>query len=55
MARRVAGLALVHTTHTNPLRSTKMATLYTVYTALEKPVMPGRRDQHHDLSRAKTP
>lgn len=33
---RVAGLILVHTTYTNPVRTTKMASLYT---ALEKPVL----------------
>jgi pimeloyl-ACP methyl ester carboxylesterase len=36
IARRVAGLAIVHSTYTNPLRTTRMATLYT---ALEQPVI----------------
>ena len=33
---RVAGLVLVHTTHTNPLKTTQMSGLYT---ALQKPVL----------------
>jgi pimeloyl-ACP methyl ester carboxylesterase len=36
LASRVAGLALVHTTYTNPVRTTAHAPLYT---ALEKPVL----------------
>ena len=36
LGRRVAGLVLVHTTYTNPVRTTRMAALYT---ALEKPVL----------------
>ena len=36
LGRRVAGLVLVHTTYTNPVRTTKMAALYT---AIEKPVL----------------
>ncbi|WP_435019065.1 alpha/beta fold hydrolase [Tundrisphaera sp. TA3] len=36
LGRKVAGLVLVHTTYTNPVRTTSMATLYT---ALEKPVL----------------
>jgi pimeloyl-ACP methyl ester carboxylesterase len=36
LGRRVAGLVLVHTTYTNPVRTTKGATLYM---ALEKPVL----------------
>jgi pimeloyl-ACP methyl ester carboxylesterase len=36
LGRRVAGLVLVHTTYTNPVRTTKRAALYT---ALEKPVL----------------
>jgi pimeloyl-ACP methyl ester carboxylesterase len=36
LIRRVAGLALVHTTYKNPVRTTQMAALYT---ALEKPVL----------------
>jgi pimeloyl-ACP methyl ester carboxylesterase len=36
LATRVAGLVLVHTSYTNPVRTTQMATLYT---ALEKPVL----------------
>jgi pimeloyl-ACP methyl ester carboxylesterase len=36
MGDRVAGLVLVHTTYTNPVRTTRMAALYT---AIEKPVL----------------
>ena len=36
LGTRVAGLVLVHTTYTNPVRTTQMAGLYT---ALEKPVL----------------
>lgn len=36
LGTRVAGLVLVHTTHTNPVRTTKGAE---IYTALEKPVL----------------
>lgn len=36
LGTRVAGLVLVHTTYTNPVRTTQMASLYT---ALEKPVL----------------
>jgi pimeloyl-ACP methyl ester carboxylesterase len=36
LSTRVAGLALVHTTYTNPVRTTKGASLYT---ALERPVI----------------
>lgn len=36
LSRRVAGLVLVHTTYTNPVRTTKWAPLYT---ALEKPLI----------------
>jgi pimeloyl-ACP methyl ester carboxylesterase len=36
LGRRVAGLVLVHTTYTNPVRTTDKATLYT---ALQKPVL----------------
>jgi pimeloyl-ACP methyl ester carboxylesterase len=36
LGTRVAGLVLVHTTYTNPVRTTQMAALYT---ALEKPVI----------------
>jgi pimeloyl-ACP methyl ester carboxylesterase len=36
LGRRVAGLVLVHTTHTNPLRTTQYSGLYT---ALQKPVV----------------
>lgn len=36
LGTRVAGLGLVHTTYTNPIRTTSMASLYT---ALEKPVI----------------
>ena len=36
LERRVAGLVLVHTTYTNPVRTTKMAGFYT---AIEKPVI----------------
>ena len=36
MRQRVAGLVLAHTSYTNPVRTTKMAT---VYTAIEKPVL----------------
>jgi pimeloyl-ACP methyl ester carboxylesterase len=36
LGRRVAGLALVHTTYTNPVRTTKHAALHT---ALERPVL----------------
>jgi pimeloyl-ACP methyl ester carboxylesterase len=36
LATRIAGLGLVHTTYTNPVRTTSMASLYT---ALEKPVL----------------
>ena len=36
LGTRVAGLVLAHTSYTNPVRTTKMATLYT---ALEKPVL----------------
>ena len=36
LGSRVAGLVLVHTTYTNPVRTTQMAGLYT---ALEKPVL----------------
>ena len=36
LERRVAGLVLAHTSYTNPVRTTKMASLYT---AIEKPVI----------------
>ncbi len=36
LGARVTGLVLVHTTYTNPVRTTRMAALYT---ALEKPVL----------------
>jgi pimeloyl-ACP methyl ester carboxylesterase len=36
LGTRVAGLGLVHTTYTNPVRTTSMASLFT---ALEKPVI----------------
>ncbi len=36
LATRIAGLVLVHTSYTNPVRTTQMATLYT---AIEKPVL----------------
>ena len=36
IARKVSGLLLVHTTYTNPVRTTSMAALYT---AIEKPVI----------------
>jgi pimeloyl-ACP methyl ester carboxylesterase len=36
LGTRVAGLVLVHTTYTNPVRTTRMAALYT---AIEKPVL----------------
>ncbi len=36
LARRVAGLVLVHTSYTNPVRTTKMASFYT---AIEKPIL----------------
>ena len=36
LGRRVAGLVLAHTSYTNPVRTTKMAALYT---AIEKPVI----------------
>ncbi len=36
LGRRVAGLVLVHTTYTNPVRTTQMAPLYT---AMEKPLL----------------
>jgi pimeloyl-ACP methyl ester carboxylesterase len=36
LANRVAGMVLAHTSYTNPVRTTQMATLYT---ALEKPLL----------------
>ncbi len=36
LSKKISGLILVHTTHTNPVRTTKMAGLYT---AIEKPVI----------------